>query len=207
MSFKEKEAQITKAHKIITKVCKKEPIGFRGPGYYQDQEIINILQKLNYKYDSSVLPGFSEILMTTYAYMRGRNNRNKTFGRISYILSNRNPYSLKNIDRKQGLLELPISILPIFRLPIHTTFAYFFGAKYQNLIIRYLMTKPKYGLYLFHAIDFVNLGDQDLNHPIIPLRIEFEKRINLLEKILDTLVSANGAPLKTTGESINSIKL
>mgnify|MGYP001587159169 CR=1 FL=1 len=207
MSFKEKQAQIVKAHEIIAKVCKVEPIGFRGPGYYQDPEIVSILQKLNYKYDSSVLPGFSELLMKLYAYIRGGENRHKTFGRMNYLISSRNPYALRSPHNKKGLLELPISTLPVLRLPIHTTFAYFFGKRYRNLIIKYFNTKPKHALYLFHAIDFVNLETPDKNHPVIPLRIKFEKRISFLEETLNTLVLANGGPLKTSRETINSIKL
>ncbi len=202
MSFREKQAQIIKAHEIITKVCKVEPIGFRGPGYYQDKEIIHILGELNYKYDTSILPGYAEILMSLYANLKKGENRNKTFGRTSYVIKGQNPHKLKN-----GLIEFPISILPILRLPIHTTFAYFFGKRYRNLIIKYFNTKPKYALYLFHAIDFVNLETSDKNHPVIPLRIKFEKRISFLEETLNALVLANGGPLKTSRETINSIKL
>jgi hypothetical protein len=205
MSFEQKKQQISKTHQLITQICGKEPVGFRGSGYYQDEEIISILKKLNYHYDSSILPGFSQLLMSTYAFLKRGENRHKTFGRPNYFICPEQPYRIKGVNNEQ-LLELPISILPIFRLPIHTTFAYFFGSEYRKLILRYLRSKPDYMLYLFHAIDFVDLPTQDKNHPVIPLQFTFNERMNFIQKILETLVLINGGPLKTSRETIKAIR-
>lgn len=197
MSFEEKKKEILKAHNAITKTCKIEPVGFRGPGYYQDREIITILEELNYKYDTSVLPGYAEILMSVYANLQKGENRNKTFGRLSYIIKRQKPHTLKN-----DLIEFPISILPILRLPIHTTFAYFFGEIYQKLILRHVSKKRNYLLYLLHAIDFVDIEIQKTNNPVLPLRTKFEERMKFIEKIIDSMVLANGGPLKTTRNNL-----
>lgn len=202
LSYKQKKQQIVKTHQLISKVCGKAPVGFRGAGYYQDKEIITILQKLNYQYDASILPGFAQLLMSAYAYMKGGENRHKTFGRPQDILSQQYPYIIKGLDPSQTLLELPISVLPHLRLPIHTTFVYFLGSWYRQLILRYLRSKPKYLLYLFHAIDFVDLH-QHSNHPVIPLRYTFNERMSFIRDILDILVQTNGEPLQTSRESLN----
>ena len=206
MSYEQKKQQILKTHQQITKVCGIKPVGFRGPGYYQNKEIITILQKLNYQYDASVLPGFTKPLMSAYAYVRGGANRNKTFGRWDYVLSQEHPYTVKGLDPNQKLLELPISVLPILRLPIHTTFSYFFGSMYRQLILRYLKSKPKYILYLFHAIDFVDLDQKYNNHSVVPLRYSFNERVNFTQSVLDVLVKINGRPLQTSRNSIKSIR-
>lgn len=205
MSYEQKKQQIVKTHQRITKICGKKPVGFRGPGYYQDKEIITILQKLNYQYDASVIPGFSQILMSAYAFIRGGQNRYKTFGRLNYILNQEHPYIVKGIHQNKKLLELPISVLPFLRFPLHTTFAYFLGIRYRQLILSFLKSKPKYVLYLFHAIDFVDLHQQYANHPVIPLRYTFNERVSFIQNILDILVQTNNGPLKTTRDSINSL--
>lgn len=205
LSFEEKKQQIMNTHQRLTEVCGREPVGFRGPGYYQDKEILMILQKYGYKYDSSILPGFAQLLMSAYAYLQGGENRHKTFGRTDYIVSRGTPYTIKGLSPNQKLLELPISVLPIVRLPIHTTFAYFFGEWYRQLILRYLKSKPDYVLYIFHAIDFVDLHQQQKNHPVIPLRYTFNQRITFVQSIVDLMVQANGGGLQTSRDSIKSV--
>ena len=205
MSYEQKKQQIFKTHQRIAEVCGIKPVGFRGPGYYQDKEIITILQKLNYQYDASVIPGFAQILMSMYAYIKGGENRHKTFGRLNYILDQEHPHIVKGLNPNNKLLELPISVLPILRLPMHTTFAYFLGSWYRKLILNYLKSKPKYMLYLFHAIDFVDLPMHVNNHPIIPLRYSFNERINFLEDVLDILVQSNGRGLQTSRSIFKAI--
>lgn len=200
LSYEQKKQQIVKTHQLITEICGVKPVGFRGPGYYQDREIITILKKINYQYDASVLPGFAQLFMNTYALIRGGKNRYKTFGRINYLFSKDLPSHIKYVSSAE-FLELPISILPILRLPIHTTFAYYFGSLYRKLILKYLKTKPKYVLYLLHAIDFVDLPQQK-NHPVIPLQYTFKQRIDFIKSILESLIEANNAPLKTSSDNI-----
>lgn len=201
--YKQKKEEIEKTHKQITNICGKEPVGFRGPGYYQDTDIITILRKLNYQYDSSVLPGFAHLFMSAYAYVKGGENRHKTFGRTNYILSKEYPYSVIGLQSNKTLLELPISVLPGLRLPIHTTFAYFFGSWYRELIYRFLKRNPSYVLYLFHAIDFVDLPLRK-NHPVISLRYSFHQRMKFVERILTMLVDIHGGGLRTSREHITA---
>lgn len=203
LSNKKKKSQILKAHKKIIEVCKTPPVGFRGPGYYQNKEIVTILHQLGYAYDSSVIPGFAQLLMSTYARVRGGENKSKSFGLSSYILSPRRPYIIRGLKSDETLRELPISILPFLRLPIHTTFAYAFGEKYQELIFRYIKSKPTYVTYLFHAIDFIDLPQRDINYPLIPLRYSYKDRMNFAKKIIDALVLANGGPLKTSRATLS----
>lgn len=198
LSFEEKKLEIIKTHQIITEACGKKPVGFRGAGYYQDKDIISILKKLGYKYDSSVLPGFAKAFMNTYAILKGKENKHKTFGRFSYLFSPQRPFEIR-YRKTQSLSEFPISVFPFIRLPVHTTFAYFFGSLYKKLLLKYIKTKPGYFLYLFHAIDFVDLQRKDKKSPIIALKYSFKERLRFLEDVLEELVKANGEPLKTTG--------
>lgn len=200
LPFSKKKEEIAKTHNELKRITKKNPAGFRGPGYYTDSEILKILNELNYSYDSSILPGFAQVLMTTYAKTKGGMNNHKTFGKHSDILSKTNPYKIN-----KEVYELPISTLPFIKMPIHTTFAYFFGSWYRNRILTYLKSKPKYITYLFHAIDFAEV-EAEKNHPVIPLRYSFDQRMDFADKVLKNLVLSNGKGLKTTADSMKSIR-
>ena len=204
LSQKEKEKEIIKAHIEISKVCQQKPVGFRGPGYYEDREIISILKKLDYKYDSSVLPGFAQGLMSSYALLKNKENKRKTFGKAGYLLSPEKKHFVKGVHFKEKLVELPISVLPFVRFPIHTTFAYYFGSFYRKLILNYLKSGPNYMLYLFHAIDFMDLPKKNKNYPLIPLRYSLKERLAFIEGILEVLVEKNGGSLKTSKEVFTS---
>lgn len=184
LSYQKKKQQIVKTHDLIYKICKLKPIGFRGSGYYIDNETLSMLFKLGYLYDSSIIPGIAPILMKTYAYIKGGENKHKTFGRFDYLLKPNRSHLLKSADKT--LLELPISTFPYFHLPIHTTFAYFFGTNYQKLIVSFLKRNTHNILYLFHAIDFVDLP-HNITHPVIPLRYSYDFRMNYAETIIKSL--------------------
>ena len=62
--------------------------------------------------------------MSIYAHVRGGANKYKSFGRSAYIFSPERPHVICGIKPSETLSELPISVLPFLRLPIHTTFAY-----------------------------------------------------------------------------------
>lgn len=204
LSLKQKRDEIQKTHELITKVCKIEPVGFRSPGYTFDPEIIPLLQKLGYHYDSSILPGIAQFLMSAYARLAKGEIKNKSFGSIKDIYSKTKPYLLTNRKKTKNIYELPISVLPGFRLPVHTTFAYYFGEKYRQLILHYLSSKPTYVTYLMHAIDFVDLPPAAPKQAVIPLRYPYKQREVFLKKVIKAMVIANGGPLKTTREQINS---
>lgn len=191
--------EITKSHEIIKKTIHKNPVGFRGPGYYTDKDIIKILGELNYSYDSSILPGYAQILMTSYSKIKGGKNSKKTFGNKRDILSKTNKYKINDTN----LWELPISTLPFIKLPIQTTFAYYFGNWYRNRIFEYIKKKPNYITYLFHAIDFAEINPER-NHPVIALRLSFDERMNFADRIIENLVKANKNGLTTSEEFISA---
>jgi hypothetical protein len=181
LNYAEKKAEITKAHNKILTVTGKRPTVFRGPGYFSDDEVLEILHSLRYSFDSSVLPGYAQLLMKCFALIQGGENRAKAFGLPRDIFSSTHPYD------RAGLVEQPISVLPLLRLPIHTTFLYAFGPWYRSLVFQYLESKPKDLVYSFHAIDFADLPHREANFPIVPLRVKYTDRLQLVHDILQRL--------------------
>ena len=56
LSYKEKEEQIKKSIEVFVRYLKKKPKGFRAPQHSIDNETLNLLEKYNFKYDSSYTP-------------------------------------------------------------------------------------------------------------------------------------------------------
>ncbi len=204
-SYEEKKMEIQKTHELLTKVCGKKPIGFAGPGYHTDADTTRTLQKLGYKYDSSVMPGISQTLMKFYIQIKNKRGMIKIFKVGKYLMNRHGPYILAGNNSRNQIWELPISVLPILTIPIHSTFVYFFGPVYKKITMMYLHSKKGYLLYLFHAIDFLEYPPTP-NHPIIPFRYSLEERIAFSSEVLKILVKNNGGPIKTSRELLRELK-
>lgn len=188
-SPEQKRIEILKAHQAITKVCKKPPVGFRGPGYFIDTDIVKILALLRYEYDSSVLPGFTGVGMSFYARWRGGSNKQKSFGRLRDVFSQTAPYVLAQKAKQKAVVEYPITVMPWTRLPIHSTFVYLFGSVYQTMVSRYLRHAPKHLVYVFHAIDLVKLSRQSEYNAVITLSKPFSMRRDFVDDALRSIAS------------------
>ncbi len=97
------EKGLKKTKKILEKISRSNIIGFRAPRCFINSHILNVLEKLNFKYDSSIHPAI-------------------VFGKYYNINRPLGPYHPdKNNILKKGdmkILEIPISVIPIIRFPI-----------------------------------------------------------------------------------------
>jgi peptidoglycan/xylan/chitin deacetylase (PgdA/CDA1 family) len=188
--FAEKDREITLPHAAISQLCGIAPIGFRAPGYYIDDEILLVLERLGYRYESSVLPGPACFLMNRY--LKGKSAARKTFGRGRYLLAPRRPRLLRARTPEQhaSIVELPISVDPLTRLPIHSTFAYKFGAGMVVRALDGLRRAPGPHVYLFHAVDLLDYpAHGPLAQSVIPLQHSLAERLALVQTLLDAIVS------------------
>jgi peptidoglycan-N-acetylglucosamine deacetylase len=209
MSPADKMIEIKKCHDAIVGTTGVRPVGFRSPGYYLDEDIIKILNDLEYRYDGSVLPGFSSAIMHAYSNLKGGDgSKGKAFGRRRYIFSSRKPRMIKVKDSSSNFLSLPISVAPFIRLPSHSTFVYHLGYCYFSLLRRLYKMSPKDHIYLFHAIDFIDLGDcANDTAAVPPLRLNVKERMSLNDEICRMLKDLNGDSISTTEDQLNQIDI
>ncbi|MDI6640670.1 MAG: polysaccharide deacetylase family protein, partial [Methanocellales archaeon] len=136
----EKEKEIYRAHEIIEDLLGVTPIGFRAPAYSIDLETLEILESLEYRYDSSVVP----------SYYPGLIPFKSIFGPLS-------PYypSKRGLGKKEVLkvLEIPISVNPFVRLPISSVWLQLLGMTWLRLSAKLLLKLNKDLILLFHARD------------------------------------------------------
>lgn len=94
---------ITQSTQFLSKLICEQVKGFRAPRCYINKDIIDILDELGYQYDSSIHPA----IVPGHYY-------NWRYPLAPYFFNNYN--SSKNMDK--GILEIPISVIPLIRFPI-----------------------------------------------------------------------------------------
>lgn len=181
LSSAEKRREIKDSDAILREITKKEIVGFRSPGYFRDEYIIQSLRELGYLYDSSVLPSPVLPLMAAARYLLSGGMRSgKRFGRFQDFWLTQYPHLIKTTQLYSisncRLLEIPISVMPIIRLPFHSTMVFMFGRLLFDLGIHLIYSFGLPLVYLFHAVDFLpptnNIAVQ--KHPT--LSIDYAER-------------------------------
>jgi len=131
--------EIDKAHRSIEKASGVQPSGFRGPGFSVSNELLDELCRRGYRYDASILPTFIGPLARA-AYFRSsdltaaeRDERKKQFGHFSDGFKSITPFLWKS--GSGVLLEIPVTTIPVLRLPMHLTYVHFL-AQFSSLIAR-----------------------------------------------------------------------
>lgn len=166
----EVEAEICSAQEAIEQVTGLRPRGFRGPGYGYSPTTLQVLVKRGYQYDASTLPTLMGPLARAYYFMSAklskqeRLQRSVLFGTLSDGLRPIRPYRLQT-DAGQ-LIEIPITTMPIFRTPIHSSYLLYAGLVSPRLAILYFRTamllckltsiSPS---FLLHPLEFLDATD------------------------------------------------
>lgn len=109
--------EIKKTHNIIEDKLGVSSVGFRAPNYSFNESVLSCLKRLNYQYESSVLPTFLPGITPA-----------------KWIMAPHEPYTLddKDITKKgsSGILELPLAVSSFFRIPISGTFTRLLGLRW-----------------------------------------------------------------------------
>jgi len=118
--------ELKAAHDAIATATGVEPIGFRGPGFSVSPAVLRTLAGMGYQYDASTLPTWIGPLARRY-YFRSTNlspteaeKRSALFGSARDALLPNSPYEW---DLDSGrLAEIPVTTMPLFRVPIHVSY-------------------------------------------------------------------------------------
>ncbi len=109
-----KKQEVIKAKKAYFDYFKKQPCGYRAPQGAITQAEIEELLKTGFKYDCSIFPCWRP-------------------GLFNNLKMPTKPFKFSN-----GLLEIPLSVLPLIRLPISLSYIQFFGWNFYKLFLKLL---------------------------------------------------------------------
>lgn len=137
------EGEIAAAEEAIAAACGMRPVGFRGPGYSWSPALLEILSARGYRYDASTLPTYLGPLARAYylAHTRltreQRDQRRALFGAFSDGFRPLRPY-LWQLASGRRLLEIPVTTLPVLKLPFHMSYLIYLSRFSRPLMEGYL---------------------------------------------------------------------
>jgi peptidoglycan/xylan/chitin deacetylase (PgdA/CDA1 family) len=116
------EAELSRTEEAIVAAGAPRPSGFRGPGYSVTRDLIELLAERGYAYDASTLPTWIGPLARAYHNRTApAGASNELFGGISRVLAPVHAYRWRTCDGS-GLVELPVTTMPLLRTPIHCSY-------------------------------------------------------------------------------------
>ena len=206
--------EIALAEEHIERATGRRPVGFRGPGYGVSQAVLRVLARRGYRYDASTLPTFigpvarAYLLFASRLTSEERAHRAALFGGVRDVLRPIRPYYWDLGGER--LLEIPVSTMPLLRLPFHFNYVLYLAGKSRRLAQSYFFTALELcratgasPSLLLGPLDFLGSEEEaDLSWcPAMNLSRQY--KLDVLE---DMLVAASQrfafVPLLTQAESV-----
>lgn len=165
-------AEIERAENAIEEITGRRPLGFRGPGFSASPTMVDVLVERGYDYDCSTLPTYIGPVARFYHFLTAgemppdeKEKRKKLFGKFSDGVQTLKPFVWQT--DKGSLIEIPVTTLPVFKIPIHTTYVLYLssfsrlaGRLYWRNAIRFCRFMGIEPSLLLHPLDF--LGGEDV---------------------------------------------
>lgn len=166
-SYEELTADFDRSEAAIESATGQRPVGFRGPGFSSSPAVIDELVARGYRYDASVFPTFLGPIARLYFSLGSKLSpeekakRSGLYGGFANALKTLKPYTLR-----PGLAEVPVSTMPLFRVPVHLSYVMFLAARSEAFARAYWHTAVTLfrlrGIgpsILLHPTDYLDLSD------------------------------------------------
>jgi len=161
------EDEIRIAEEAILKATGKRTNMFRGPGFSWSNDLLEVLEKRNYIFDASLLPTYISPLMRKYYFAKSnlskeeKESRKELFGSFSESFYPLKPYTWE-LPNKKRLLEIPVTTMPVFKIPFHQSYLLYisnistglmkFYLRFAIMMCKLTRTQPS---YLLHPLDLI----------------------------------------------------
>ncbi len=177
----------------------KRPVGFRGPGFSLSQDVLKLLVDRNYEYDCSTFPTFLGPVARAYYFLTAsfnkeqKEDRKALFGKLSDGFQPLKPFKW---DFDKSLVEIPVSTMPIFKIPFHLSYIHYlaqFSTPLARLhfwksitLCRLTGTPPS---VLLHPLDFLG-SDDDADLAFFPgMKPKADHKLKLVTQVLNSLAT------------------
>jgi hypothetical protein len=187
------EEEIIRAEEAILTATGKRTNMFRGPGFSWSNDLLQVLQKRNYIFDASILPTYISPLMRQYYFWKStlskeeKESRKELFGSFKEGFYPLKPYTWK-FENKNTLLEIPVTTMPVFKIPFHQSYLLYISNISMGLMKMYLRfsifmckitkTSPS---YLLHPLDLIG-KDHVPSLAFFPgMNIKSERKLKIFE--------------------------
>jgi hypothetical protein len=192
--------EIDRAHAAIAACAGTPPVGFRAPGYEIAGDVIDALQARGYRYDSSVFPS-----ATYYGAKALVMGAMRAVGRVSgsvlgsprVLLAPRHPYrpdaAAPYRAGSANIVELPIAVTPVARLPVIGTSLILAPAAVRRHLVAAALRAPFFNLEL-HGIDLADADADGMPAALTARQPDLRRPLaHKLAALDDTLAAARAA--------------
>jgi len=193
--------ELERAEQAIEAVTGVHVRGFRGPGFSLSKGTLRVLKKRGYDYDATAFPNILNPLARAYFFAKSnlsaeeKERRKALFGSFSDAFRPVKPYRWSLDDG--GLLELPVTTMPVFKTPIHFSYLVYL-ASFSRPVAR-LYTRIAKGMcrltstepsFLLHPLDFLGKED-DRDLGFFPaMNMPLNKKLDLMDGFFDLLLTS-----------------
>jgi len=166
----ELDDELARTEAALEGITGRRPTGFRGPGFSLSDSLLRVLARRGYAYDASTLPTWIGPLARAYYFATSsltddeRRKRSRLFGVLADARRPLAPYRWR-VDGT-GLTEIPVTTMPLARIPFHVSYVLYLGTRAPALSRRYfdlaLALCERRGVspsLLLHPLDFLG-GDE-----------------------------------------------
>jgi len=211
------EEEIVNAEEAIFKATAQRTNSFRGPGFSWSNNLLEVLQKRNYIFDASILPTDIAPLMRLYYFWKSKfskeekRKRKELFGTFKEGFYPLKPFKW-NFENKKMLLEIPVTTMPVFKMPFHQSYLLYISSVSATLMRLYLrfsifmckLTKTQPS-YLLHPLDLIG-KDHVPSLSFFPgMNIKSEKKLKIFEMAINILKqNYELVPMSTFSKSLSS---
>jgi peptidoglycan/xylan/chitin deacetylase (PgdA/CDA1 family) len=192
------EEEIARAENAIEAATGYRPHGFRGPGFSISPTVLEVLGRRGYLYDCSTFPTFLGPLARAYYFFKSdlpideKRKRAQLFGGWREGLRPLDPYRWPLAGG--SLVEIPVTTLPLLRVPIHLSYVLYLASYSPTLarayfaaaveVCRLARTAPS---ILLHPLDFLSGNDVDALAFFPGMAMPLARKLECVETCLDLL--------------------
>ena len=164
------EDEIAQAETAIERATSQRPTGFRGPGFSCSETLLSVLKRRGYQYDCSTFPTYLGPLARAFYFATAkltpeeREKRKGLFGKFSEGFRPLKPYQWQL--REGALTEIPVTTLPLFKVPIHisyilylSSYSKFVAKLYFQIALKLCKLTKTQPSILLHPLDFLGCDD------------------------------------------------
>jgi|SRR5690554_2648633 len=191
--------EIQRAEEKIEEATGEKPKGFRGPGFSWSNDLLEVLTELNYEFDASTLPTYIGPLARLYYFKTAnltdeeKKERKKLFGTFKDGFRPNKSYFWK-VNGNTELLEIPVTTIPVLKIPFHLSYLIYLHNINPFLMKRYLdtaiilckatNTNPS---FLLHPLDLIG-GDMVPELKFFPgMNVKSEVKTNIFINVIKRL--------------------
>lgn len=191
--------ELATAEAHIERVTGVRPVGFRGPGFSFSDTVLKVLSKRGYYYDASTFPNIlnplarAYFLWTSKMSKEERETRKGLFGSWKDGFRPNKPYQW-NAGGGKHLMEIPVTTMPVFKVPIHASYVLFLSTYSKALAMAYFKvaltlckltgTEPS---ILLHPLDFIGCDDTTALSFFPAMRVESKPKIEVMHAMFQML--------------------